>query len=50
MLSAVNQDFGDYSKRIFETSLRYVLLYAAGLDDQHAKKVSDAISDARQTL
>ena len=50
MLSAVNQDFGDYIKRIFETSLRYVLLYAAGLDDQNAKKVSDAISDARQTL
>ena len=50
MLSAVNQDYGDYIKRIFETSLRYVLLYAAGLDDQNAKKVSDAISDARQTL
>ena len=50
MLSAVNQDHSDYIKRIFETSLRYVLLYAAGLDDQNAKKLSDAISDARQTV
>ena len=49
MLSAVNQDFGDYIKRIFETSLLRSL-DSAGLDDQNAKKVSDAISDARQTL
>ena len=27
-----------------------VLLYAAGLDDQNAKKLSDAISDARQSV
>jgi hypothetical protein len=36
-------------KRIFETSLLRSL-DSAGLDDQNAKKVSDAISDARQTL
>ncbi len=30
--------------------MRYVLLHAAGLDDQNAKKLSDASSDARQTV
>ena len=50
MLSALNQDCKSYIKRIFETSLRYVLLYAAGLKDQDAMKLSEAISDARQTM
>ena len=50
MLGALNQDCKSYIKRIFETSLRYVLLYAAGLRDQDAMKLSEAISDARQTM
>jgi hypothetical protein len=50
MLGALNQDCKSYIKRIFETFLRYVLPYAAALKDQDAMKLSEAISDARQTM
>jgi hypothetical protein len=42
MLAAVNDSIGnpDYFKRIFQTSLRYMLLYTTGLDDQEATKMA----------
>lgn len=50
MLAAVNDSIGnpDYFKRIFQTSLRYMLLYATGRDDQEATKMAKWISQERQ--
>ena len=37
-------------KRFFQTSIRYLLLYASGLDSMQAKNEADAISKARRKI